>query len=113
MSVQNHRSTPPAPPAQRDEQGVYRIGGSLRQPQRVGSPVYPPEAKAAGIEGVVIAEIVVNGTGQVSEAKIIRSIPLLDDAALAAVRTWQYEPTMLNGSPVPVRMTVTVNFTSR
>jgi protein TonB len=43
----------------------------------------------------------------------MRSVPLLDDAALAAVRTWQYEPTLLNGQPVPVRMTVTVNFTTR
>lgn len=113
MSVQTARATPPSPPAQRDEQGVVRVGGSMAPPRRVGTPVYPPEAKAAGIEGVVIAEIVVNEQGSVTEAKVVRSIPLLDEAALAAVRTWQYEPILLNGQPVPVRMTVTVNFTTR
>lgn len=113
MSTQSTRATPPSPAAQRDEQGVVRIGGSMAPPRRIGNPVYPPEAQAAGIEGVVIAEIVVNEQGSVAEAKVIRSIPLLDEAALAAVRTWQYEPTLLNGQPVPVRMTVTVNFSTR
>jgi TonB family protein len=113
LSVQTARATPPSPPAERDEQGIVRVGGPMAPPRRVGNPVYPPEAKAAGIEGVVIAEIVVNEQGGVTEAKVIRSIPLLDEAALAAVRTWQYEPTLLNGQPVPVRMTVTVNFSTR
>jgi TonB family protein len=113
MSVQNARATPPAPPAQRDDEGVYRIGGSLAPPRRVGNPVYPAEAKAAGIEGAVIAEIVVDENGTVSQAKVVRSVPLLDEAALHAVRNWAYEPTMVNGQPVPVRMTVTVNFSTR
>lgn len=113
MTVQATRATIPSPVAQRDEHGVYRVGGSLQIPRRIGSPVYPAEAKAAGIEGVVIAEIVVNEQGVVSAAKVVRSIPLLDDAALEAVRTWQYAPTIVNGQPVPVRMTVTVNFSSR
>ncbi len=113
MSVQTARATPPSPAAERDEKGVVRIGGPMAPPRRVGNPVYPPEAKAAGIEGVVIAEIIVNEQGRVTEAKVVRSVPLLDEAALAAVRTWQYEPTLLNGQPVPVRMTVTVNFSTR
>ena len=113
MSLETARAVAPTPPAQRDEQGVYRTGGSLAPPRRVGTPLYPPEAKAAGIEGAVIAEIVVNEQGSVTDAKVLRSLPLLDDAALAAVRTWQYEPTLVNGQPVPVRMTVTVNFTTR
>ena len=45
------------------------------------------------------------------DARILRSIPLLDQAALDAVRQWEYSPTLLNGVPVPVIMTVTVNFT--
>ena len=44
-------------------------------------------------------------------ARVLRSVPLLDQAALDAVRQWQYTPTMLNGVPVPVIMTVTVTFT--
>jgi protein TonB len=48
--------------------------------------------------------------GKVADAKVLRSIPLLDQAALAAVRQWEYTPTLLNGVPVPVIMTVTVTF---
>jgi len=79
----------------------------------VGVPKYPATAQAAGVEGVVIAEIVVNERGEVADAKVVRSIPLLDDAALAAVKTWRYDPTIVDGQPVPVRMNVTVNFTTR
>jgi len=46
----------------------------------------------------------------VTEARVVRSNPLLDEAALKAVREWRYDPTMVNGRAVPVRMTVTVNF---
>ena len=91
---------------------IYRVGGSVVPPPRLDRPVYPPEAAAAGVEGVVIAELVIDESGEVKDAKIVRSIPLLDDAALKAVRNWHYEPTIVNGQPVPVRMTVTVNFTT-
>jgi protein TonB len=47
----------------------------------------------------------------VIDAKIVQSIPLLDDAALQAVRNWQFAPSVVNGQPVPVRMNVNVNFT--
>ena len=50
-------------------------------------------------------------SGRVTDVKILRSVPLLDDAAMVAVRQWVYTPTLLNGVPVPVIMTVTVNFT--
>lgn len=93
-----------------DTSGVYRVGQSLLPPQRVGVPHYPPDALAAGITGAVIAEIVVDGSGHVTDARVIRSIPLLDEAALEAVRRWEFEPTLVNGQAVPVRMNVTVNF---
>ncbi len=48
-----------------------------------------------------------------TDVKILRSVPLLDDAAVEAVRQWEYTPTLLNGVPVPVIMTVTVNFQLR
>jgi protein TonB len=47
---------------------------------------------------------------RVNEARVVRSIPLLDEAALAAVRNWRFEPTFVNGKAVPVRMVVTVSF---
>ncbi len=96
-----------------DVTGVYRVGGEVKPPPRVGVPKYPTDAQAAGIQGVVIAEIVVSEQGEVVDARVVRSVPLLDDAALAAVRTWRYDPTLVNGQPVPVRMTVTVNFSTR
>jgi TonB family protein len=97
-------------PGEPDENGVYKVGGTVSAPARVGTPQYPPDALAAGIQGVVIAEIVVNEAGNVADAKILRSVPLLDEAALQAVRAWQYAPTIINGQAVPVKMTVTVNF---
>ena len=62
---------------------------------------------------MVIIETTIGLTGTVLDAKLLRSIPLLDAAALDAVRQWEFTPTLLNGSPVPVVMTVTVNFTLR
>ena len=61
--------------------------------------------------GVLVRTIIPSPTGMVQDAKVLRSIPLLDAAALDAVRQWQFTPTTLNGVPVPVIMTVTVNFT--
>ena len=90
-----------------------RVGGAIRQPQRVRDvqPVYPPIAQSARIQGIVIIEATIGADGQIVNARILRSVPLLDQAALDAVRQWQYTPTLLNGVPVPVIMTVTVAFT--
>ena len=65
------------------------------------------------MQGVVIIEATIGPTGAVQDARILRSIPLLDAAALEAVRQWEYRPTLLNGVPVAVLMTITVNFTLR
>jgi periplasmic protein TonB len=65
----------------------------------------------ARVQGVVIIELVIATDGTVGEAWVLRSIPLLDQAALDAVVEWRYEPTLLNGAPVEVIATVTVNFT--
>ena len=74
-------------------------------------PTYPPVAQAARVQGIVILEAVIGPSGRVTEVKVLRSVPLLDAAAVAAVRQWEYTPTLLNGVLVPVIMTVTVNFT--
>jgi TonB family protein len=89
-----------------------RVGGNIRQPAKIADvrPVLPAEAAQAGIRGVVILEITVGVDGSVTDAKVLRSIPLLDQAALDAVRQWRYEVTHLNGQPVPVIMTVTAAF---
>jgi protein TonB len=99
---------PPPPPPQ-----VVRVGGDIKEPKKIQDkkPVYPQIAQTAKVQGVVIIEATIGPNGAVQEAKVLRSIPLLDAAALDAVRQWQFTPTLLNGVPVPVIMTVTVNFT--
>lgn len=99
-------------PGTPDKNGVYLVGGGLTPPRRLGNAKYPPDANAAGIQGAVVAEITVNELGIVTDARVLRSVPLLDEAALQAVGEWRYDPTMVNGKPVPVKMTVTVNFTT-
>jgi TonB family protein len=95
------------------EEDVVRIGGDVKPPVKTKhvNPVYPEEAKEAGIEGVVILEAVINKEGKVAQAKVIRSVPELDQAALDAVLQWEFEPTHIKGKAVSVRMTVTINFT--
>ena len=108
---------PPPPPSPFDtafgDMKPLRVGGAVKAPIKVKDvrPVYPPDAQDARVQGVVIMEILVDGQGKVADARILRSVPMLDQAALDAVRQWEYTPTLLNGSPVPVIMTVTVNFT--
>jgi TonB family protein len=103
-------STPTSNPGEPDANGVYLVGGSITPPARDGIPRYPVEAQAAGIKGVVVAEVVIDPSGNVTDAKVVQSIPLLDDEALRAVRNWHFAPTMVNGQPVLVRMNVNVNF---
>jgi TonB family protein len=100
---------PPPPPS---PGGPVRVGGGIRQPQKIKDvrPQYPPEAQVAGVKGVVILEVVVGADGKVTSANVLRSIPLLDQAAIDAVRQWEFTPTVLNGVAVPVIMTVTVDF---
>ena len=94
-------------------QAPVRVGGNIPPPTKTKDvrPVYPAEAQGSGVQGVVIIEAVIDPTGKISDARVMRSIPLLDKAAVDAVRQWEYTPTVVNGTPVPVIMTVTVNFT--
>ena len=94
-------------------QGPVRVGGNVTAPTKLHHvpPVYPPAARRMRTQGVVILETVIGRTGDVEDVRVLRSVPLLDDAAITAVRQWRYSPTLLNEVPVPVVMTVTVNFT--
>ena len=102
----------PPPPPRPQAPVTVRAGGDITPPQKIRdvAPIYPPIAQAAHIEGVVIIEATIDMDGRVQHARILRSAPLLDEAALAAVRQWMYTPTRLNGQPVSVVMTVTVHF---
>jgi TonB family protein len=90
-----------------------RVGGNIPPPARLKlvNPVYPEEAKSARVQGVVVLEVTVDPEGRVADVRVLRSVPMLDVAAVEAVQQWEYEPTLLNGVAVPVVMTVTVNFT--
>jgi periplasmic protein TonB len=99
---------PPTPPTPK----LVRVGGAIREPRKVFhvAPIYPEFARQARAQGMVIIEAILDATGQVASVKVLHSQPLLDDAAVRAVRQWRYTPTELNGVPVPVLMTITVRF---
>jgi periplasmic protein TonB len=90
---------PPAPPAHTPP---MRVGGVIGQPQKIRyvPPAYPPLAQASRVGGRVILEAVIGEDGAVRGVKVLRSIPLLDQAAVDAVRQWRFTPTTLNGQPV-------------
>jgi protein TonB len=89
-----------------------RIGGEIQPPRKVADvrPDYPITARNARVEGTVILEAVIDARGIVADVRVLKSIPLLDEAAIEAVKKWRYQATLLNGEAVPVVMTVTVNF---
>ena len=92
---------------------LVRVGGQIKPPTKIKDvkPIYPAIAQSAGVTGTVTIEATIGEDGKVSDAKVVRSVALLDQAALDAVRQWEYMPTLLNGVPVPVLTTITVNFT--
>jgi protein TonB len=89
-----------------------RVGGSIREPRRVSAvpPVYPDIAAKARLTGVVVIEATINERGRVESVNLVQGAPLFSDAALEAVKKWVYTPTLVNGVPTPVIMTVTVHF---
>ena len=88
------------------------IGSTLVPPRKTKqvAPVYPQEAKAAQVEGAVVVQARVEPDGHISHARVIRSIPQLDQAALDAVLQWEFEPAVVDGEAVPYILTATVVF---
>ncbi|MDQ3488923.1 MAG: M56 family metallopeptidase, partial [Acidobacteriota bacterium] len=78
---------------------AIRVGGNIRTPNKIKhvSPAYPPLAKSARVAGMVILEVLIDREGRVTDAQVLRSIPLLDQAAIDAVMQWAFTPTLLNG----------------
>jgi protein TonB len=110
-----NNSTLEVPKAPEAPQGPRRVGGDIKPPQRTvyKAPQYPPAAQAARMEGTVFLEAVIDAEGIVRDIKVLKSVPLLDRAAIEAVQQWRYSPTRLNGVAIPVVMTVTVVFQLR
>lgn len=90
----------------------FRVSGDIVPPRKVKNvnPVYPPAAVSGKVKGQVWIDATIGVDGKVKDAKVLRSIPQLDQAALDAVRQWEFTPTLLNGVAVPVIMTVWVSF---
>jgi periplasmic protein TonB len=89
-----------------------RVGGVVKEPRPVKMvpPVYPPLASKARVSGTVVLEATLTAEGRVEEIKVISGHPLLVDAAIECVKKWEYEPSYLNGIPIPVILTAKVHF---
>ena len=92
--------------------GPLRIGGTIGPPRKIkdAKPSYPQIAVFQQARGTIVIDITIGTDGKVQDARIVQSVPLLDQAALEAVRQWEYEPTRVDGFLVTVVMTVIVNF---
>ena len=99
---------PPQPPS-----GPVRLADLPVAPKKTNDvrPIYPDIARQARVEGTVVMEAVLDTSGRVTQLRIIQSVPLLDQAAMNAVRQWRYTPSTYGGHPVSVLMTITIRFT--
>ena len=104
-------SAGPAPP-KFVSSGMVRVGGSVKPPALVTSvmPVFPSVAKTAGVEGDVVLDTTIDKMGNVIDAKATSGPQLLRQAAIDAVRRWKYAPSIVDGQPTAVEMTVTIKF---
>jgi TonB family protein len=93
--------------------GSIRVGGNVQQANLVSkiTPVYPPLAKQARIQGTVSLYALIGKDGHIEDLSVIQGHPLLVQATLDAVQDWVYKPTLLNGNPVEVLTQIDVNFT--
>ncbi len=107
--------TPAAASAPSDPDRPRQAGSEVPAPKRkkLVLPEYPEEAKARGVRGIVLIDLVVERDGSVGETRVVRSIPELDEAALTAVRQWEYEVSRVDGEAVRVRLAVPITFSMK
>jgi TonB family protein len=84
----------------------------ITEPRKIKDvpPVYPPNKMTAAESGIVILSATIDKTGHVVDLDIVRSTPGFEEAAIKAVSKWEYAPTLMNGEPIPVVMSVVVTF---
>ena len=101
---------PPAPPPASPK--LVRAGGLIQPPRKIKNvaPIYPTNAQSLRVQGKVILEALIGLDGRVDHVRVLQPVALLTDPAVSAVRQWVFTPTKLNGEPVQVIMTVTVDF---
>ena len=103
----------PAAPELRQE-GPIKVGGNVKEPRLISRvmPEYPVVAKQANIQGDVVVKTTIDLKGNVVDMKIVSGPAMLRGPALAALRRWRYEPSMLDGQPIAVQMLVTIKFSA-
>ena len=91
---------------------MIRVGGNVIAAQALyqPSPVYPPLATMARVQGTVVLQAIIGTDGTIKDLKVLSGHPLLVRAALDAVKTWRYQPTLLNTEPVEVLTEINVTF---
>ena len=104
---------PPPPPKKEAPKGPQRVGGNVMAANliRQVKPTYPPLARQARISGTVVFSAIISKEGTIENLALVSGHPLLVSAAKEAVSQWVYKPTLLNGEPVEVATTISVNFT--
>lgn len=102
----------PLPQGEKGDPPTVRVGGDVKPPVKIKDvkPEYPRIAMDRRIQGVVLIEATIGTDGKVKETKVIRPLLLLTDAAVAAVKGFEFKPTVIDGKPVQVIMTIPVNF---
>jgi periplasmic protein TonB len=101
------------PPPKPKLSGPLKVGGNVQAARIISKPmpVYPPLARQTRISGTVRLHAIIGKDGRIQSLEVMNGHPLLQQAALDAVRQWRYQPTLLNGEPVDVDTTVDVIFT--
>ena len=99
-------------PVQPAATGPFQVGDGIERPRKIKDvrPVYPLPAQVARVGGNVLIEATIGADGKVHNARVLQSIAVLDQAALNAVRQWEFEPSRRNGVPVAVTMVIVVTF---
>lgn len=97
-------------PAQEQPLVAGEAGVPIPKRTKMVKPTYPADAQAQGLRGIVILDLTIDKNGKVQSVDVVRSIPGLDEAAVEAVKQWEYEPVKVEGKPVVVRLSVPITF---
>ena len=96
----------------RDKPGLTKVSGGVTQGLLLApiQPVYPPIAKAAGVQGAVVMDAVISKAGRIESLRVVSGPAMLQQAAMTAVAAARYRPYLLSGVPTDVQTTITVVF---
>src|SRR5262245_37841545 len=115
--LQAQTAPPPSSPLHESLKAMsaepYRVGEDVSRPEKISGepPVYTEQARKARLQGVVIVEAIIDENGDVTQANVLKDLPMgLSESALAAVQSWKFKPALRAGVPVKVYYTLTVNF---